>query len=316
MSVKINARPRMTGDGNMSIQTIGVVSTGDMGHAIGRTLREGGFTAMTALDDRSDRSRKLAADAGIEDAGSLASLTEKADLILSVMPPSAAVDFASRAADAMRGTGKAPLFVDCNAIAPSTTQTISGIVTDAGAGYLDGGIIGGPPGRSAPTRLYVSGEAPERLEVIARPDLLIRPLPGGVGAASAIKMCYAALNKGAMTLETLVLIGAAQLGLSQELHQELSESQAQVLQRMERRVPWLAADAERWTGEMLEIAKTFSEIGLTPKIHQGAADMFQLLAESSLASETRETADRSRTLDQAVAAFAASLSAPGRDAAD
>ncbi len=298
----------------MSIQTIGIVSTGDMGHAVGRTLREGGFTVVTALEGRSERSRGLARKADIEDAGSLAALIERADLMMSVMPPAAAVGFAQQAADEMARTGATLLFADCNAIAPATSRTIAGIIRAAGAGYLDGGIIGAPPGRSAPTRLYVSGDQPERLEILGRPDMIVRTLDGGVGAASAIKMCYAGLNKGAMTLEALVLIGADQLGLSKELRQELSESQGQVLARMERRVPWLAADAARWSGEMLEIAKTFADVGLTPLIHEGAADMFQLLAESSLATETRETADKSRTLEDAVAAFSASLSV--RDAAD
>ncbi|MBT4907466.1 MAG: NAD(P)-dependent oxidoreductase [Rhodospirillaceae bacterium] len=300
----------------MTIQTIGIVSTGDMGHAVGGTLREGGFTVLTALDGRSERSRGLAAKAGIEDAADLASLIERVDLLMSVMPPSAAVTFATEVAALMTSSGATPLFADCNAIAPSTSRTIAGLIEAAGADYLDGGIIGAPPGRSAATRLYVSGERSERLNVLARPDMVVRTLDGGVGAASAIKMCYAALNKGAMTLEALVLTGAEQLGLSAELHQELSESQTQVLTRMEGRVPWLAADAERWSGEMLEIAKTFAEVGLTPLIHEGAADMFQLLAESSLASETRETADRSRTLEDAITAFSTSLSARARDAAD
>ncbi|MEP4379058.1 MAG: DUF1932 domain-containing protein [Alphaproteobacteria bacterium] len=300
----------------MTIQTIGIVSTGDMGHAVGRTLREGGFRVVTALDGRSERSRKLAAQGGIEDAGDLATLIGQADLLVSVMPPAAAVGFATEVAAIMKTCGATPLFADCNAIAPATSRTIAAIIGDAGADYLDGGIIGAPPGRSAPTRLYVSGNDPDRLEALARPDLVIRTLEGGVGAASGIKMCYAALNKGAMTLEALVLIGAEQLGLSRELHQELSESQAPILARIERRVPWLAADAERWSGEMLEIARTFADVGLTPRIHEGAADVFQLLAESSLASETRETADRSRTLEDAVAAFSASLSARARDAAD
>lgn len=295
----------------MSIQTIGLVSTGDMGHAVGRTLREGGFTVLTALDGRSERSCALAAQAEIEDAGDLASLIGRVDLLMSVMPPSVAVLFATEVTKLMTSTGATPLFADCNAIAPSSSRTIADLITGAGADFLDGGIIGAPPGRSAATRLYVSGDHPERLDALARPDLIIRTLDGGIGAASAIKMCYAALNKGAMTLEALVLTGAEQLGLSAELRQELSESQTQVLARMERRVPWLAADAERWSGEMLEIAKTFAEVGLTPLIHEGAADVFQLLAESSLASETRETADRSRSLEEAIAAFSASLSAHG-----
>ncbi|MBT3808940.1 MAG: NAD(P)-dependent oxidoreductase [Rhodospirillaceae bacterium] len=300
----------------MSIQTIGLVSTGDMGHAVGRTLREGGFTVLTALDGRSERSRGLAANAGIEDAGDLASLIGRVDLLMSVMPPSAAVEFATGVAALMNSTGATPLFADCNAIAPATSRTIADIIETAGADYIDGGIIGMPPGRKNPPRLYVSGDRPERLEVLARPDMIVRTLDGGVGAASAIKMCYAALNKGAMTLETLVLVGAAQLGLASELRRELADAQPQTLERMEGRVPWLAADAERWSGEMLEIARTFADVGLTPLIHEGAAEIFDLLADSSLASETRETANRSRTIEEAVAAFSASLSARARDAAD
>lgn len=300
----------------MPIETIGVVSTGDMGHAVGRTLREGGFRVITTLDGRSERSARLATQGGIEDVGDLAALIGQVDLLMSVMPPAAAIEFATRTVEQMNATGATPLFADCNAIAPATSRTIAGIIKSAGADYLDGGIIGMPPGRKNPPRLYVSGDRPERLEILGRPDMIVRTLEGGVGAASAIKMCYAALNKGAMTLETLVLVGAAQLGLADELHRELAEAQPQTLARMEGRVPWLAADAERWSGEMLEIARTFADVGLTPLIHEGAAEIFDLLAQSSLASETRETADRSRTIEDAVAAFAASLSARARDAAD
>jgi 3-hydroxyisobutyrate dehydrogenase-like beta-hydroxyacid dehydrogenase len=300
----------------MTIGTIGLVSTGDMGHAVGQTLREGGFRVVTALEGRSERSRTLAAKGGIEDIGDLASLVTVSDLVMSVMPPAAAAGFATDVAALMTSTGAKPLFADCNAIAPATSQKIANIIGGVGGDYLDGGIMGMPPGRKNPPRLYVSGERPERLQILERPDLIVRTLDGGVGRASAIKMCYAALNKGGMTLEALVMIGAAQLGLSAELHRELTDAQPQMLTRIAGHVPWLAADADRWAGEMLEIARTFADVGLTPRIHEGAADIFNLLAQSSLASETRETADRSRTLEEAVEAFAASLSDRGRDAAD
>ena len=67
---------------------------------------------------------------------------------------------------------------------------------------------------------------------------------------------------------------------------------------------------------MEEIAKTFASVGLTNQMHLGAADIFRLLASSTFATETRETADRSRGLSEAIAVFASSLSASSRDAAD
>ena len=50
----------------MTTPTIGLLSPGDMGHAVGGVLHANGLTVLTALDDRSPRSRALAAKAGIE----------------------------------------------------------------------------------------------------------------------------------------------------------------------------------------------------------------------------------------------------------
>lgn len=300
----------------MEFPTIGIVSMGDMGHAVGRTLRVGGHRVLAALDDRSDRTRGLAQKAGVENVGSLTAMVQQANLILSIMPPAAATEFARSVAAEMQSTASAPLFVDCNAIAPVTTRIISGIISDAGADFVDAGIIGAPPGRRTPTRLYVSGPNADRLKEMERPDLLIRNIGVDIGAASGIKMFYAALTKGTMTLDTLVLLGAHQMGLSAPLLEEFSASQPEALARMERSVPWLAADAERWVGEMEEIAKTFTGVGLTDQMHHGAAEMFRLLAASDLATETRETADRARSLDDAVEAFAVRLSASHPGVAD
>ena len=91
-------------------------------------------------------------------------------------------------------------------------------------------------------------------------------------------------------------------------------AQKVAFQRMEARVPWLATDAERWTGEMEQIAATFGGVGLPENFHLAAAAIFRLLASTPLAAETRESADRNRTLDDAVRRFSDAISAP-RDAA-
>ena len=298
----------------MTFSTIAVMSPGDMGHAVGRTVRESGFRVITALAGRSARSHDLAARGGLEDVGTLAQMITEADLVLSIMPPDAAIAFASTAADAMRETGATPVYADCNAIAPATTQQIGGIVGAAGATFIDGGIVGPPPGRASPPRLYVSGPEAELLLPLGGAELTVVPLGPEIGRASAMKMCYAALNKGMMTLETAVLLASTQLGVYDELKAELAGSQQAALKRMENRVPWLAADAERWTGEMEEIAATFAAAGLPANFHQAAADIFRLLAATPLAAENRESADRSRTLDQAVQVFAEAISAPRRAA--
>lgn len=298
------------------IATIGIVGPGDMGHAVGRALREGGYRTVTSLSGRSARSRTLAASGGLEDAGDLRDLVSAADLILSIMPPAAALSFARSAAAAMDGAGRRPHFVDCNAVSPMTAKEIGQVIGGAGALFTDCGIVGPPPrghgtgavqGRGQPTRFYISGPHAEALAELDGHGIRIKPLGPEIGRASAMKMVYSALNKGTLGLYAATLIAAERMGLAAELLSELEYSQKAVHDRIHGTVPWLATDAERWIGEMEEIAATFAAGGVTPRYHEGARDVYRLLASTPLAAEKRETADRSRSLDESLRIFSAAV---------
>jgi 3-hydroxyisobutyrate dehydrogenase-like beta-hydroxyacid dehydrogenase len=297
--------------------TIGIVSPGDMGHAVGRVLKSGGRRVVTSLAGRSARSRKFAEAAGLEDAGSLDGVIGTADLVLSIMPPASALGFAKEAAAAMLRAAKRPHFVDCNAVSPATVQEIGRVMAGVGASFSDCGIIGPPPGgrgtgataQGQATRLYVSGPQAEQLKALDGNGIAIRPLGGEIGRASGMKMVYSALNKGALGLYTATLITAERLGLTGELMAELGASQKAIHDRIAAAVPWLATDAERWIGEMEEISATFAAAGVTPRYHEGAADIYRLLAASPLSAEKRETADRTRSLEASLRIFAATLQA-------
>jgi hypothetical protein len=140
-------------------------------------------------------------------------------------------------------------------------------------------------------------------------ELLVRAIGDEIGRASGLKMVYAALTKGTMTLHTAVLVAAHRLGLYGELTRELGESQQQALARMGV-IPFLPADAGRWIGEMDEIAATFGDVAVTPAFHQGAADIFRALSATPFAAETRETLDRSRTLEDTIAVLAQTAADP------
>jgi 3-hydroxyisobutyrate dehydrogenase-like beta-hydroxyacid dehydrogenase len=135
--------------------------------------------------------------------------------------------------------------------------------------------------------------------------IAVKPMGPELGRASAMKMAYAGINKGALGLYAAALIAAERLGLTAELLAELAASQKAIHDRMQAAVPWLATDAERWIAEMEEIAATFASVGVTPRFHEGAAELYRLLAASPLSAETRESADRSRSLEAALAIFAA-----------
>ncbi len=285
-------------------KTIAILSPGDMGSGVAEALTQHGFDIVTSLAGRSDRSRGLADAAGMRDCGELEDLVGEADLILSILPPAAALGQAAAVAQAMTRADARPSYADCNAISPATARRVGEVIETAGATFIDGGIIGAPPRKPPPTRFYVSGPDLDPILALDGAGIQVKPLGTEIGRASAIKMCYAGLTKGTFSLHTAVLVAAERLGLSDELRAEFEFSQSDALARMRALVPFLPADAGRWVGEMEEIAATFAAAGVTPGFHQGAADTLRLLADTPFAQETRETLDRGRTLEEAVKVYA------------
>src|SRR5579862_4343203 len=120
----------------MGNATVGLLHPGEMGAAVGQCLVAAGHRVLWLPEGRSPASAARAAAAGLTAAASgLAGLVGEADVIMSVVPPHAALDVARQVA----GSGFGGVYVDANAVAPATALEIAGIV---GAGYVDGGIIG------------------------------------------------------------------------------------------------------------------------------------------------------------------------------
>jgi 3-hydroxyisobutyrate dehydrogenase-like beta-hydroxyacid dehydrogenase len=271
------------------------MTPGDMGQAVAAQIKARGFTVCTALDKRSERSRTLAREAGLTDLGTIERLVAECDVVLSVMNPGAAVDFARDAANALRATGRKTLIVDCNAIAPDTVHEVAGIIEKAGGRFLDGGIIGPPPRGKAKVNLYLSGPGAADLEPLGGEQLRVHIVSERIADASALKMCYGGLNKGTQALWLEVLIAARRLGVDALLEQQLQQSKSDMYDTALGQFPMLTPKAYRWVPEMLEISKTLGTSGIGPKVFQGAAETYAFVAATPLGKETPENRDKSRT---------------------
>ena len=286
----------------MNNKTIAVISMGDMGHAVGRSLIESGHDVITCLAGRSTKTMEMAERAGVRDITSLDNLVDEAEILLSILPPSSALQLAQYTVKAGKQNDRQLIYVDCNAISPATAKEIAIIIESAGAKFIDSGIIGLAPGKDTP-RFYVSGEDTSAMQGLDGCGFKVIHCGDTPGQASATKMCYAALTKGTFTLHTALLMAANSLGVYETLIEEFRFSQASALEAMENRVPFIPADSERWIGEMEEIANTFRKAGVTGSFHDGAAAVLEVLAKTPFAHETRESLDHTRTLDQAIGEY-------------
>ena len=198
--------------------TVAVIAPGAMGAAVGRRLAVNGVRVLTVLEGRGPESARRAAEAGMVPV-ELEALTG-ADIILSIVPPGSAHELAERLLPVLARAEAKPLYADCNAINPQTVKRVEAVVTAAYTPFVDAGIIGGPPavdGRYTPV-FYASGDAAPRLARLNDYGLDVRPIEGGVGAASALKMCYAGLTKGTTAVATAVMLAAVRAGVDKHLH--------------------------------------------------------------------------------------------------
>jgi 3-hydroxyisobutyrate dehydrogenase-like beta-hydroxyacid dehydrogenase len=253
----------------MAVKTVGLLHPGEMGAAVGAVLRQQGVPVVWASEGRSAETRKRAEAAGLEDVGSAAKVG-RSDVVLSICPPHAALEVA-RSLGSLNG-----LYVDANAVSPDTARKVAGVVRAGGGEPVDGGIVGSPPIEAGTTRLYLSGpRARTVLELFAGSILDARVVSDEIGAASAVKMAYAAWTKGTAALLLAIRELARAEGIEPALLEEWGLSLPGLLERSERAARSADAKGWRWVGEMEEIASTFEAAGLPGGFHRAAAEVYR-----------------------------------------
>ncbi|MGV1789034.1 DUF1932 domain-containing protein [Rhizobium sp. A37_96] len=256
---------------------IAVIGAGAMGSAIAGRLVENGARVVTYLEGRSASTIERAKAAGMEPVGLDAVAASR--LVLSIVPPAEAVAVAEQIAVELRRTGRRTTFMDCNAISPRTMAEVAAIFgSDCGV-VLDGSIIGGPPkpGQKGP-KLYVSGDEANDSSVLVEHGLRVRRIEGSIGAASALKMCYAGINKGVTGLGTAMLLAAIHSGADESLKRELQESVPDLYAKLVHGIPDMYPKAYRWVAEMEEISDFLGKDDPAALIFRGMAGLYRKMA--------------------------------------
>jgi len=255
------------------MKRIGLIHPGAMGASVGAAARSNQHTVLWASQGRSEDTWARARRGNLEDVDTVSELVKASEIVLAICPPHAAADVAREVSE----LGFSGIYAECNAVSPDRTRAIQRIVEDAGAHYVDGGIIGGPAWKpEASTHLYLSGSRAEEVAAcFTGSPLLASVISDRIGAASALKMGYAAFTKGTTALLTAILGLVEKEGVRADLARQWGDA---FTKQTIRRVCSDTAKAWRFEGEMYEIAATFREAGLPGEFHQAAAQVYKRLA--------------------------------------
>lgn len=263
--------------------TIGILHPGQMGVTIGAAATTNA-TVVWAGDGRSPASHQRAEAAGLTDVGTIAELCARADVIVSICPPAAALAVATTVAD----HSFAGAYIDANAVSPATASQISQVIDGKEASgasrterFVDGGVIGPPATKPGTTRMYLAGPDAGRLGQLWSGSLLdVRPLSETADGAmaSALKMAYAGWTKGQSALLLAVHALASEAGVLDALRTEWAISQPGLTDRADAVAAGVSPKAWRFSGEMTEIADTMGSAGVPDGFHRAAALLYERMA--------------------------------------
>ena len=255
---------------------IGLCGYGEVGRILGEDLRARGVR-VSAFDLKlatpaGAALREHAAAHGVALADSHVELAAACDLVVSAVTASQAVPVAQACAPGCRAGA---YFLDFNSASPGAKISAAGLIDAAGAHYVEGAVMTSiPPYRIRVPLLLGGSSAAALLPALDALGFSAQVASERLGVASATKMCRSVMIKGleAMVIESFT--AARAYGVEDAVLASLHETfpgvdweklGAYFFQRV-------IEHGRRRSEEVLEVAQTVREIGLTPWSAAGTAE--------------------------------------------
>ena len=172
-------------------ETVGFIGLGVMGAPMAGNLLEAGHSLV--VHSRSPEPVKALADAGAETASSPREVAERADVVITMLPDSPAVEAVVLGEDGvLAGASEGDLLVDMSTIHPTVSVAIAQAAAERGVAALDAPVSGGDVGaQKGALSIMVGGEAADferarpLFEVLGKTIVRV----GEAGAGQVVKAC-------------------------------------------------------------------------------------------------------------------------------
>ena len=202
---------------------LGLVGFGEVGYHVAKGLRDAGLTRIVAFDETARRGTlahlltQRAENAGVRVVEECSELAAESDVVLSVTPGSSC----SAAADAIAPyLGSGHIYVDLASATPAVKLSALARVTPTGATVADGSIMGSPVLDAHRVEIIASGPGAEAFrETLVPWGMNIESVGQRLGTASGIKIYRSVIAKGLEALLIECLMGAEELGISEQVLQ-------------------------------------------------------------------------------------------------
>ena len=149
----------------MMISTAGVVGLGNMGSGMAATLVRAGFQVLGFDLDQARGAAAEAAGVAVQD--SAAAVLRGADAVVFSLPAAKDVEAVATAPDGLPARrDRKVVVIDTSTSDPGTSRRLAARLADAGHGFLDAPVSGGPSGAAAGTLTMMIGGSAEDLALV------------------------------------------------------------------------------------------------------------------------------------------------------
>jgi 3-hydroxyisobutyrate dehydrogenase len=259
------------------MRAVGFIGFGEAGFTIGNGLRAAGLERLFAFDiaadavDRGPLIQSRAATAGATLVPTSEALAQSADVILSTVTCSAALDAARQTAPYLTARH---LYADLNSVSPALKRDVAGVVADTGAAFVEAAVMAPvqPYGQRVP--MLIGGPATSRfVDLMAPLGMRLEPVDGPIGKAAAVKMCRSIVVKGIEALLMECVLAAVPYDADGKVFASLQETWPDIdwKKLADYTAGRMVVHGERRAREMEEVAETLKAIGVEPMMAEATA---------------------------------------------
>jgi 3-hydroxyisobutyrate dehydrogenase len=257
--------------------SVGFVGFGEAGFTIGSGLKRAGLERLFAYDiatgtaDRGPLIRQRAAAAGATLVSTSEELARSADVLLSTVTCSAALDAARQTAP---WVGGGHVYADLNSVSPALKRDVAAVIDDTGATFVEAAVMAPvrPYGQRVP--MLVGGPAAHRFVALMAPfGMTLDMVDGPIGKAAAVKMCRSIVVKGVEALLAECVLAASRYQADERVFASLQETWPGIdwTTLANHTMGRLVVHGERRAREMEEVAATLNAIGVDPIMAEATA---------------------------------------------
>ncbi len=267
-----------------SIQQVAIIGFGEAGGIFAKDLAVQGvnvlvFDILFNSKRRRQPMLKKARVCGVTAARDLKDCLHEAELVISAVTASSALDVAKEAERILHG---GQLFLDINSVSPKTKRKAAGYVERRKARFIEAAVMSAVPKHRLQVPMLLGGpHAFETAEQLQKIGMNAMPFSAELGAASAVKMCRSVIIKGLEALVIESLFAARMYGAEDKVLESLAASfpgmgwEGPLPDYLISRV---AEHGHRRVVEMREAAQTLQQVGMEPVMALATARRQQQLA--------------------------------------